>query len=84
VVLSILFVIKNVVAYILNHIHQQCSVTCLSRQNKERIKLSTFEELLVMQTTQKAQQNRWMDPSKDWGQNGVLQGVKAKKTRGNG
>jgi len=26
-------------------------------------------ELLVMQTTQKAQQEQWMDPSKDWGQN---------------
>jgi len=29
--------------------------------------VSTFIELLVLQTTQKAQQ--WMDPSKDWGQN---------------
>jgi len=30
---------------------------------------SFFEKLLVRQKAQKAQQNRWMDPSGGWGQN---------------
>jgi len=34
-----------------------------------RWSLTSFVELLTVRTTQKAQQNRWMDPSKDWGQN---------------
>jgi len=46
--------------------------------------LSTFAELLVGWTTQKAQQNRWMDPSKDWGQNKGLQRLESTKQRRNG
>jgi len=48
----------------------------------KRRPMSTFAELLTVQTTQKAQQNRWMDPSKDWGQNEGLQGLTRKENRG--
>jgi len=43
------------------------------------VNLSTFAELLTVQMTQKAQQNRWIDPSKDWRQNEGLQGLKSKE-----
>jgi len=37
--------------------------------------LTRFSKLLVRQTTQKLSKYRWMDPSKDWGQNKGLQGA---------
>jgi len=43
--------------------------------------MTSFEELLVSQTTQKAQQNSWMDPSKNWGQNEGLQKAGGQETK---
>jgi len=46
------------------------------------VSMSTFAELLTVQMTRKAQQNRWMDPSKDWGQNEGLRGLESTETKG--
>jgi len=45
-------------------------------------KMTSFEELLVSQMTQKAQQNNWKDPSKNWGQNEGLQKVGGQGNKG--
>jgi len=46
------------------------------------VNLTSFEELLVRQTTQKTQQNRWVDPSGDWRQNKGLLGLQDRETMG--
>jgi len=46
------------------------------------VNLTSFEELLVSQTTQKAQQNSWKDPSKNWGQNEGLQRAGGQENKG--
>jgi len=44
--------------------------------------LTSFEELLIRQMTQKAQQNRWMDPIGGWGQNKTHKRLEGRKTIG--
>jgi len=39
------------------------------------VNLTSFEELLVSETLQRAQQNSWMDPSESWGQSKGSQGL---------
>jgi len=46
------------------------------------VNLTSVEELLVRQTTQKTQQNRWVDPSGDWRQNKGLLGLQDRETMG--
>ena len=46
------------------------------------VNLTSFEELLVSRMTQKAQQNSWKDPSKNWGQNEGLRKAEEQENKG--
>ena len=49
---------------------QRMSLQSVSNSETDvTVNLTAFAELLTVQTSQKAQQNKWMDPRKDWGQN---------------
>jgi len=61
---------------------QRTSLQSVSNSETDvTVNLSTFGELLTVRTTQKAQQNRWMDPSKDWGQNEGSRGLESTETK---
>ena len=46
------------------------------------VNLTSFEGFLVSRMMQKAQQNSWKDPSKNWGQNEGLRKAEEQENKG--